>query len=346
MATGRSTDVAVEGEGFLTVSDGNQVYYTRNGSLGLDANGYLVQLASGLRVLALPPAGSGPATGSATPGAPAGTPSAGTTPSSVTLTPQNTLQVPLGQTTAAQATSQMGLGGNLDSRAAAGTKFQVTSHVYDSIGAGHDLTLTFTRSATAGQWDVTASSPDGTATLASPTQMSFDANGAASPGSLSLQLALSGGSGASTPQAITVSVANVTQVAQGSSAALRSQDGLAPGTLSGVSISGDGTVLGVFSNGVTKPLGQLATGTFANTSGLESVRDGLYQTSLSSGSPTYGVPGSAGHGTIRNGQLESSNVNLTQQFADMIVTQRGYQASSRVVTTADQMLQELMNVIR
>ena len=104
--------------------------------------------------------------------------------------------------------------------------------------------------------------------------------------------------------------------------------------------------MGLYSNGMANALGQLVTGTFANNSGLESVRDTLLQASPSSGSPTYGVPGSAGRGQIRSGQLESSNVNLTQEFADMIVTQRGYQASSRVVTTADQMLQELMSVIR
>jgi flagellar hook protein FlgE len=341
MATGRSTDVAVEGEGFLPVTDGNQVYYTRNGSLGLDANGYLVQLASGLRVLATPPAAPGASTGP--PGA--STPAGGAASAS-TVTPQDTLQVPLGQTTAAHATSQVGLGGNLDSRAAAGAQFQVTSRVYDSLGAGHDMTLNFTRSATAGQWDVTATSPDGTATLAAPTSITFDANGAASPASLSLQFALKGGSGAGTPQPITVSMANVTQLAQDNSAALRSQDGMPPGTLTGISISEDGTVLGVFSNGMAKPLGQVVTGAFTNPSGLESVRDSLYQASLSSGSPAYGVPGSAGHGAIRAGQLESSNVNLTQEFADMIVTQRSYQASSRVVTTADQMLQDLMSVIR
>lgn len=357
-ATGRTTDVAVDGDGFLTVTDGSRIYYTRNGALGLDSNGYLVHLASGLRVAAAPAPGSSTGTGatSGTPssGTPApGTPSSGTpgtpaaTPAaSPTVTPADTLQVPLGQKSAARATSQVGMGGNLDSRAAAGTKYQVTAHIYDSLGAPHDLTLTFTRGSAAGQWDVAAASPDGTATLASPTQLTFDSNGAPTPGTLSLQYAPTGSSGAATPQAISLSVANITQLAQESSAALRSQDGLPPGTLTGISITSDGSITGVYSNGMANPLGQLITGTFANTSGLESVRDSLYQASLSSGSPVYGVPGSAGRGSIRSGQLESSNVNLTQEFADMIVTQRGYQASSRVVTTADQMLQELMNVIR
>ena len=340
-ATGRSTDVAVEGEGFLPVTDGNQIFYTRNGSLGLDANGYLVQLASGMRVVALPPANATSGTGTPSAAANPATPAAPTA-----VTPGETLQVPLGQTSAAHATAQISMGGNLDSRAAAGTTYQVTSHVYDSLGAGHDLTLTFTRGSTPGQWGVTATSPDGTATLAAPTQLAFDANGLPTPTSLSLQLALSGASGAGSPQTMSVSVANVTQLSQDSSAALRSQDGVPPGTLTGVSINSDGSIMGVFSNGMSNSLGQLVTGRFANTNGLEGVRDSLYQVSLSSGPPTYGVPGTAGRGQIQSGQLESSNVDLTQAFADMIVTQRAYQASSKVITASDQMMQQLMTLVQ
>jgi flagellar hook protein FlgE len=104
--------------------------------------------------------------------------------------------------------------------------------------------------------------------------------------------------------------------------------------------------MGNYSNGLTGPLGQLVTSTFPNTSGLQKVKDSLYQASFSSGLASYGSPGSSGRGSIRSAELETSNVNLAQEFADMITTQRGFQASSRVVTAADQMLQELMNVAR
>jgi flagellar hook protein FlgE len=110
-----------------------------------------------------------------------------------------------------------------------------------------------------------------------------------------------------------------------------------------VPIAPDGAVLGVYSNGLTDRLGQLVSGIFPNTGGLQNYRDSLYQASPDSGLATFGIPGGMGHGSLRSGQLEASNVNLAQEFADMSVTQRGFQASSRVVTVADEMLQTLMN---
>jgi flagellar hook protein FlgE len=325
-ATGRTTDVAIEGEGFLTVTDGSHLYYTRNGAMGTDANGNLIHLASGMKVVALPPS-SGPANTSS-------------------ITTADTLKVPLGDASIARATGAMSLGGNLDSRTIAGGQAQITAHVYDSLGAGHDVTLTFTRSATAGQWDVTATSPDGTVTAGSPAQVTFDTNGKPTTNSLSLQMTLTNPNGAGAAMPIELSLASTTQLAQDPSLALRTQDGLPPGMLTGMRVDPNGVILGIYSNGLTSSLGQLVTGTFTNTSGLEKVKDSLYQSTYNSGLPSYGIPGSNGRGAIRSGQLEASNVNLAQEFADMIVTQRGFQASSRVVTTADQMLQELMNVAR
>jgi flagellar hook protein FlgE len=324
LATGRTTDIAIEGEGFLAVTDGTQIYYTRNGAMGLDAEGNLIHLASGLRVVGLPPSSGSPNTS--------------------VVTPSSTLTLPLGQTSVARATSQLNLGGNLDSRAATGTAYQVTARVYDSLGAGHDVTLTFTRSSTPGQWDVSGSSADGAITFASPAQVTFDQNGKPTIDTLSCQMTLSNPAGANSTLDITLSVANMNQLAEDSSTALRSQDGMPPGMLTGIAIAPDGAIMGVYSNGLTSPVGQLVTATFANTGGLENMRDSLFQASPSSGVAVFGAPGSNGRGTVRSGQLESSNVNLAQEFADMIITQRGFQASSRVINTADEMLQELMNV--
>jgi flagellar hook protein FlgE len=322
-ATGRTLDVAIEGEGFLTVTDGTYMYYTRNGALGLDAAGNLVHLVSGMRVVALPPT-STPA-------------------DAASVTPASTMQVPLGQTSVARATGQMNLGGNLDSRSAAGANAQLTARVYDSLGAGHDLTLAFTRSATAGQWDVTGTSPDGTVTVTAPAQVAFDANGRPTTGALALQLTLTTPGGATPTIPVNLSVANVTQLAEENSTALRSQDGLPPGVLTGVTVNTDGAVMGVYSNGLTDRLGQLVSSIFTNKGGLERFRDSLYRASQDSGLATFGIPGGTGHGSFQSGQLEASNVNLAQEFADMILTQRGFQASSRVVTVADEMLQVLMN---
>lgn len=345
MATGRSTDVAIEGDGFLTVTDGSNIYYTRNGSLGLDANGNLVSLATGMRVVALPASGAAAAAGSAsgTP-PPASGGASGTPPPALAITPADTLQVPLGQTSIARATTQVAMGGNLDSRAAAGTNYQITASVYDSLGAPHDVTVTFTRSATAGQWTAAATSPDGTVAFTPAAPVTFDANGAPTTKSLSMQMTLSNANGANASITANLSLANVTQLAQDSGAAVRTQDGMPPGTLTGIAIETDGTVMGVFTNGVKSSLGQLVTGTFSNTSGLLNKGDSLYQASTNSGVAAYGPPGSNGRGLIRSGQLEQSNVNLTQEFSDMIVTERAYQANSRVVNTADQMLQQLMSL--
>jgi flagellar hook protein FlgE len=343
MATGRTTDVAIEGNGFLTVTDGTNLYYTRDGSLGLDASGNLVQLATGMRVVGLASSGSAaPApSGGTTP--PTVTP-AGGTPAPPTVTPTNTLRIPLGQTSVAQATTQMALGGNLDSRVAAGTAYPVTATVYDSLGAAHSVTLTFTHSATAGQWDVTGSSPDGTVTVTPPAQMTFDANGAPSIQSLPLQIALTNANGANATVNVNLAAGNVTQLAQDGSAAVRSQDGMPPGTLIGINIQTDGTVMGVFSNGLKNNLGQIIAGSFANPGGLQAVGQNLFQSGPNSGVAAYGSPGSSGLGALRSGQLEQSNVNLAEEFSNMIVTQRAYQADSRVVTTADQMLQQLMAI--
>jgi flagellar hook protein FlgE len=113
--------------------------------------------------------------------------------------------------------------------------------------------------------------------------------------------------------------------------------------LTGVTVNADGAVMGVYSNGLTDRLGQLVSSIFPNTGGLQRYRDSLYRAGEDSGLATFGIPGGTGHGVFRSGQLEASNVNLAQEFADMILTQRGFQASSRVVTVADEMLQVLMN---
>jgi flagellar hook protein FlgE len=326
LATGRTTDIAIEGEGFLTVTDGNQFFYTRNGSLGLDAEGYLTHLASGMRVVALQ--------------APV------TTAGGTSVTPNDMLKIPLGQSSVARATTQMSLGGNLDSRSTAGANAQLTARVYDSLGAGHDLTFSFTPAATAGQWDVSATSPDGTVAFTGPAQVKFDTNGKPTVNSLKFQLTLASPAGAAAKIATDLSVSGLTQLAQDSSASLRSQNGVPPGTLTGLSINSDGSIAGVYSNGASDSIGQIVTSMFPNTGGLERSSDGLFASSLSSGVPSFGVPSTDGRGSLRSGELESSNVNLAQEFAEMITTQRGFQASSRVVSTADQMLQELMNVIR
>src|SRR5690348_18265577 len=103
---------------------------------------------------------------------------------------------------------------------------------------------------------------------------------------------------------------------------------------------------GVFSNGRNQPLGQLALAVFANPSGLEKAGDSLFRQSVNSGQPQIGIPGSGGRGTLAGGTLEMSNVDLAQEFTNMIVAQRGFQANSRVITASDEILQDLVNLKR
>jgi flagellar hook protein FlgE len=326
MATGRTTDVAIDGSGFLPVTDGTHVFYTRNGALGIDADGYLVHLASGFRVLALPAS-----TGTAT---------------SLNVTPASTLRIPLGEASIARATTQIEMSGNLDAQLTPGTPYPVTAHVYDSLGGDHTITLNFSRAATGDAWDVSATSPDGTVTVPPPAQLTFDQDGQPTLGELPLQMTLTTPNGANPTLDFRLVTSSMTQLAQDSTASLHSQDGLAPGVLSGILLNNDGSIVGVHSNGLINGLGQMVTAIFSNTSGLEPRGSNLFGASLNSGEAQIGKPSINGRGILRSGQLETSNVNLAQEFADMIVTQRGFQASSRVVTAADQVLQELINVGR
>jgi flagellar hook protein FlgE len=319
--TGRNLDVAIEGNGFLSVTDGSGIFMTRNGSLGIDSDGSLIQLATKLRVLA-------------------------TAPGSSTVTPASTVKIPVGAASLARATSNVTLGGNLDSRITAGQSQPITATVYDSLGAAHSLSLSLTKSATNNTWTVSGSSPDGAVSVNGSANLTFDATGAPQLSKLPLTLSLTGAGGAASSLNFDLNVGGMTQVAKEASASLASQDGLAPGTLTSVTIRENGEIAGVFSNGLTKSLGQLATATFANTDGLENVGNTLFRASVNSGEAAFNAPGNGSHGALRSGFLEGSNVDLTREFTDMIVTQRGYQANSRVITTSDQMLQELMQIIR
>ena len=123
-------------------------------------------------------------------------------------------------------------------------------------------------------------------------------------------------------------------------------DGYKVGKLTGVSIGTDGLITALYSNGVQKTLGQVCVGKFPNAMGLENAGDNLYQVTASSGDVQICDIKAEGIGAITTGVLEMSNVDLSQQFTDMITTQRGFQANSRIITTSDSLLEELVNLKR
>jgi len=127
---------------------------------------------------------------------------------------------------------------------------------------------------------------------------------------------------------------------------MTSSDGYPQGSLDTFSIGPTGEINGIFTNGMSKVIGQVAMAAFKNPAGLEKTAENMFQVTPNSGDPIVGLPGSSGLGSINSGTLEMSNVDISNEFAEMISTQRGFQANSRIITTSDEMLQELVNLKR
>lgn len=145
---------------------------------------------------------------------------------------------------------------------------------------------------------------------------------------------------------ITLDFTGVTQNASATTAAILSQDGSPVGQLETVTVGADGTITGVFSNGTTRALAQVLLASFSNEGGLLRQGDNLYIGSANSGNPILGDPGTLSRGDIASSELELSNVDLSEEFVNLILAQRAFQANARVITTGDQVLQELVNLVR
>ncbi|MDR6637215.1 flagellar hook protein FlgE [Paenarthrobacter nitroguajacolicus] len=233
-----------------------------------------------------------------------------------------------GTTAPAVATTNATLGGNLPSDAAVGTSVERQVKVYDANGAERSLTLTFSRSATG--WNVAgadANGARGTATLAF-------ANGALTSG------------GTMTVGGITVNMGAVTGFAQMSTLSVTGQNGAEAGELESFTLAGDGSLVGSFSNGAKEVLARVALARFTNPEGLEKAGGSAYVATANSGAAQLGVAGEGGLGSLTSGSLEMSNVDLSQEFTNLIVAQRGFQANARIITTSDEVLQELSNLKR
>ena len=328
-STGRVTDLAVQGDGFFVLDDGTQGHaYTRDGAIDVGQDGKLSQINSALHVL--------------------GWQVSPTTGLIDTTGPLTAITVPT-NSSLARATANLTLNGNLDATTAAAGTVASTLAVFDSLGTQHNVTLTFTRNAGM-SWALTATEADADITalaLGGDTTANFLATGQWDTANTATTLTLTLGNGATTPQAVTVDLSKLTMLDEASTAAQASQDGLAAGTLTGLSVVSDsGRVVGLYSNGMTQDIGQVALASFVNPNGLLSAGQNLLRPWLNSGDPQIGTPGSGARGAIASGYLEGSNVDLAQEFTNMITAQRGFQANSRVITTSDEMLQELISMKR
>jgi len=182
--------------------------------------------------------------------------------------------------------------------------------------------------------------------------LTFNSNGSLSnvtttypaPSSSTATLLINPSTGASTPWTPTINFFGMTQYGGSSSLNFASQDGYSSGSLQSYSIDQSGVITGTYSNGLTNAIGQIALANFPNPSGLTSNGSNIYSSSSNSGTAQIGAAGSGGIGTIIPSALEMSNVDLSQQFTNLITTERGYEANARVITTSDQMLQELLSL--
>jgi flagellar hook protein FlgE len=328
--TGVDTDVAIQGNGFLQLQNQGLTVYSRNGTLSINSQGYLVG-ADGSEVMGYAAAN-------------------GVVNASGTTVP---LQISPGETSPAQATANVTLDLNLDASSSADTTFSVPVSVYDSLGNSHVLTFTFTNNG-GNSWayaitipaaDVTATpQPTTPVSLASGT-LTFDSNGnligptdkAGNLENIDGITLPSGTTMADGASALTfnwdlLNAANapvITQVAGTSAASSTEQDGFPAGTLQSFSIEQNGTIQGSFSNGQVSSLGQIVLATFSNQDGLLQTGNGNFVSTLASGLPTVGVPGTGGLGTLQGGALEGSNVDISTEFSNLILAQQDYEADAR-----------------
>jgi flagellar hook protein FlgE len=334
-ATGVPTDVAIQGTGFFIGQHSGQQVYIRAGNLSIQANGTLV--ASDGSIIQGYSAVNGVVNTNQTPGP--------LTISSGTINPPN-------PTTSAQ------LSINLNSGATPGTVFSTALTVYDSLGAAHILTYNFTNTA-AGAWNYSITIPAadvgaaGAPVVVKAGTLAFNGTGQlTAPAANVAGITVAGLADGANPLTFNWNLfgANqsglVTQDSAPSATSSTLQNGFASGSLTSYTIGSDGTIEGTFSNGQTQALGQILLASFANQQGLARNGSNEFLATLASGAANIGIPGTGGRGTLSGGSLEQSNVDISTQFADLIVAEAGYQANAKVVTTLDTIVQDTINLIQ
>jgi flagellar hook protein FlgE len=232
---------------------------------------------------------------------------------------------------------------------ATGVPYTVTMGVYDSLGAPHNVTVAFNRTG-ANTWSWTGSFIDPTTGVAGTVgsgTLNFDPATGQMVAPFTGSVTLNSLGGAATPQTVNLEFGNMTQLSTDNSTYMSLQDGLAAGALTGFHFEANtGRVIALYSNGLQKWIGQVGLANFANPPGLVKAGENLYLEGLNSGAPAVGIPDTGGRGVVVSSYVEASNVDLAQEFTSMILAQRGFQASSRMITTSDEMLQELVNLKR
>ena len=339
-------DVAIQGDGFLVVTDpakNGGTLYTRGGNLEVNKAGQLVT-ATGFQVQ-----GWNSVNGVLD-----------------TTAPPTSLSVEVGSLTAPTPTKNVSFDMNLDAGAVSAptpTTFSTSITVYDSLGGSHAVSVQFKKNATAGQWDYTMTFPgsdlaSGTAATQTGT-VTFDSDGKlidpvapVPPGTNPPTLAVAGLADGATDMSIAWNLYDaagqprLTMYAQPSAVSANSQDGSAASQLTHIGIADGGQIVAKYSNGQQVVVGQLAMASIVNPESLIAAGNNNYQLSSKSALPAIGVPGTGGRGEILGGSVESSTVDIAKEFTNLIVYQRAYEANSKVITSTDQLSQTTINLIR
>lgn len=323
-STGRNLDLAVAGEGFFRFIQNDQVVYSRNGQLIVDAEGYMVN-AQGARLTGYPPGvGSG------------GTPV--------------DLRVPT-EALGANATERVEAAFNLDSGSdIIAETFDATNPdtysyannatVYDSLGNAHNVTLYFTKTGVNG-WEVRAGLGGN---VVGPETIGFDTNGILNPGDSSLNFDFGDLGNGSSPLDFDFEIAGTTQFGNDFEMSAVNQDGYSSGSLVGVTIDESGRIIGNYSNQRSNELGRIVLATFSNLEGLNPIGDNVWVETTASGQAMLGLATNGQFGTIESGVVENSNVDLASELVNLIIAQRNYQANSQTIKVQDDVLQTAVNL--
>jgi flagellar hook protein FlgE len=363
--TGVQTDLAISGDGFFVVKGNGRTLYTRAGNFQFDANGRLVAPSNGFIVQGI----------NADP--------LGNFSSSSAVTD---VDLSLNMKSPARATQNLTLAGNLNlnqqiiqtSPTTQSEPHQMSITVYDTAGQAHNLVMTFNQvftgtppvpdntwtfsitSASATVEAIDNGSPPATAPLdANQGLVTFNAsgqmvdfgNGLVSLSAEQVRIRVSPTSGG-TPFDILLDpgtlngIDGLSQFSNPSNAVFTSQDGYTSGDLQDITIDSTGLLTGFYTNGVSRPVAQVSLASFNNPTAMLRVGENMFDPSANSGVAVLGFAGTSNTSTITASALESSNVDLSEQFTEMITAQRGFQAAARVITTSDEMLTELVNLKR
>jgi flagellar hook protein FlgE len=336
-STSNPLDLAINGSGFFRLSDAGATEYSRNGQFQLDKSGYIVNDA-GARLTGYP-AGPNGILPTASP--------VDLQISQADVTPQSTAKV---TATVQLDSSSAPIAAAFDPTDSSTYEFPTSTSIYDSLGNSHALGMYFApagpNASGENTWKVYATL-DGTAVSASAVgTVTFGTDGLVDTSSTTLPFSMSAavGGGAATPLAFTLDLTGSTQFGTQSGVNQITQDGFTSGRLSSYSVSDDGTILGRYSNGQTKPLAQVALANFTAPEGLASLGNNVWAESSKSGPPLIGAPNTASLGALQSGTVEESNVDLTAQLVDMITAQRNYQANAQTIKTEDALMQTLVNL--